>query len=123
MNTMKNTVQLIGNLGNDPETREFPNGNRLTTISVATTERFKGANNEWKEDTQWHRVVAWGRQAERVAQTLRKGSRVALQGRLVHRAYDGKDGQKRYLTEVVLSDFQAMGARAGSGERGPAPSE
>jgi single-strand DNA-binding protein len=108
MSTMRNTVQLIGNLGGDPEAKEFPNGNRLATMNVATTERYK-QGEEWKDDTQWHRVVAWGRQAERVIEKLRKGSKVALQGRLVHRNWEGKDGQKHYMTEVVLSDFQAMG--------------
>ena len=108
MNTMRNTVQLIGNLGGDPEAKELPNGNKLATMSVATTDRYK-QGEEWKDDTQWHRVVAWGKQAERVIEKLRKGSKVALQGRLVHRKWDGKDGQKHYMTEVVLSDFQAMG--------------
>lgn len=108
MNTMRNTVQLIGNLGGDPEAKELPNGNTLATMSVATTDRYK-QGEEWKDDTQWHRVVAWGRQAERVIEKLRKGSKVALQGRLVHRKWEGKDGQTRYMTEVVLSDFQAMG--------------
>lgn len=109
MNTMRNTVQLIGNLGADPETKQLPSGQRMATLRVATTERYKAANNEWKEDTQWHRIVAWGKQAERVAEKLRKGSKIALQGRLVHRQWDAPDGQKRYMTEVVLSDFQMMG--------------
>ena len=109
---MKNTVQLIGNLGNDPETRELPNGNRLTTLNVATTERVKAGKEEWKDDTQWHRVVAWGKLAERVAQMLRKGSKVALQGRLVHRKWETKEGQKRITTEIVMTDFQAMSVNA-----------
>lgn len=108
MNTMKNTVQLIGNLGSDPETREFPNGNKMATLSIATSERVRSGKDQWREETQWHRVVAWGRQAERVAQLLRKGSKVALQGRLVHRKWESKEGQIRYVTEVVLADFQPM---------------
>lgn len=108
MNTMKNTVQLIGFLGSDPESKEFPNGNRMATLSIATTERVRSGKNEWKEETQWHRVVAWGKLAERVSQVLRKGSKVALQGRLVHRKWGSKDGQTRFITEVVLTDLQTM---------------
>lgn len=108
MNSMKNTVQLIGFLGSDPESKEFPNGNRMATLSIATTERVRSGKNEWKEETQWHRVVAWGKLAERVVQTLRKGSKTALQGRLVHRKWESKDGQTRFITEVVLTDFQTM---------------
>ncbi len=99
---------LIGFLGSDPESKEFPNGNRMATLSIATTERVRSGKNEWKEETQWHRVVAWGKLAERVVQTLRKGSKTALQGRLVHRKWESKDGQTRFITEVVLTDFQTM---------------
>lgn len=109
--TMKNKVQLIGNLGKDPEVRELTNGGRVARMSVATSERFKGPDGEWKEDVQWHAVVAWGATAERVSQLLRKGSKVALEGRLVHRSYETKDGQKRYMTEVVVNEFQLMGAK------------
>lgn len=112
MNTMRNTVQLIGHLGCDPETKEFPNGNRMATLSVATTDRVRAGKDEWKDDTQWHRVVAWGKQAERAVLALHKGSKVALQGRLVHRKWEGKDGQTRFITEVVLADFQTMSAPA-----------
>ena len=112
MNTMKNTVQLIGNLGSDPETREFPNGSRMVTLNVATTDRVRSGKDEWKDDTQWHRVIAWGKLAERVVIAMHKGSKIALQGRLVHRKWEGKDGQTRFITEVVLSDFQTMTASA-----------
>jgi single-strand DNA-binding protein len=106
METIKrNNVQLMGNLGNDPEVREVKAGRRMARMSVATNERWKDASGQWKEDVQWHPVVAWGKQADLVAEQLRKGSRVSLEGRLVHRSYEAKDGQKRYVTEVVLSTF------------------
>ncbi len=102
----KNRVQLMGNLGRDPEVKEFEGGKRLMRMSVATTETFNFGGGS-KEDTQWHNVIAWGKTAELAAQQLRKGSRVSLEGRLVHRTYE-KDGQKRYTTEVVMSQFEVM---------------
>ncbi|MBL8009369.1 MAG: single-stranded DNA-binding protein [Flavobacteriales bacterium] len=108
MNTMKNLVQLIGNLGNDPEIKEVSGGRRMARMSVATSESYTNKSGERITDTQWHTVVAWGAQAEQVGNLLHKGSRVALQGKLVHRSYEGKDGQKRYITEVVLSEFQVV---------------
>lgn len=107
--TIRNRVQLMGNLGKDPEVREFDGGKRMARFSVATNERYNLSDGQTKEDTQWHNVVAWGRVAEQAAQQLRKGSRVALEGRLVHRAWE-KDGQKRWSTEVVLTAFQPLNA-------------
>jgi len=109
METMKrNNVQLMGNLGKDPEMKEVNGGRRVARISVATNESWKDASGQWKQDVQWHPVVAWGKQAELVAEQLQKGSRVSLEGRLVHRSYETKDGQKRYVTEVVMSHFKVM---------------
>ncbi len=105
---MKNRVQLMGNLGRDPELKEFEGGKRRLRITVATNETFEYGHGQTKEDTQWHQVVAWGRTAEQAAQVLKKGSRVAIEGRLVHRSYDDKEGQKRYVTEVVMNQFQLM---------------
>lgn len=103
-----NRVQLTGNLGRDPELREFEGGKKKVRFSLATTEQFSFGNGNSKEDTQWHQVVAWGRTAEEVMSALKKGSRVALEGRLVHGSYDTKEGQKRYFTEVVLNQFQVL---------------
>lgn len=108
--TMRNKVQLFGYLGNDPEIKDVGNGRQMARLQVATKDRYK-SGDEWKEDTQWHLVVAWGRQAEQVAQLLHKGSKIAVEGRLVHRDYLDKEGQKRYVTEVVMSDFQLMSMR------------
>ncbi|MCB0772064.1 MAG: single-stranded DNA-binding protein [Flavobacteriales bacterium] len=106
---IRNRVQLMGNLGKDPEVREFEGGKKRARFSLATNERFPYGDGQFKEDTQWHDVVAWGRTAEQVAQ-LRKGSRIAMEGRLVHRTYETKEGQKRYITEVVLNTFQSVEA-------------
>ena|SRR6187399_332014 len=110
--TITNRVQLMGNLGRDPELREFEGGKRKVRFSVATTEQFSFGNGNSKEDTQWHSVVAWGKAADEVMQALKKGSRVSLEGRLVHGSYETKEGQKRYFTEVVLNQFQLVERKA-----------
>jgi len=111
MNTLKNKVSLIGNLGFDPEVREIAKGRKVARISVATNDSYKNASGERVTDTQWHTVVAWGQTAEMVERLLRKGSPVALEGRLVHRSYETKDGTKRYITEVVLNNFQLLAGK------------
>jgi len=117
MNTsMKNKVQLIGNLGGDPELKQVGNGQCLLRLSLATNERFKGADGEWKEDTQWHPIVAWGQRAERLATLVRKGTGLLVEGRLTHRTYETKEGEKRSITEVVMSDFQLIGPKTAGQE-------
>ncbi|HEY0976548.1 MAG TPA: single-stranded DNA-binding protein [Flavobacteriales bacterium] len=109
MNALTNNhVHLIGNLGFDPEVREIAKGRKVARISVATNESYTNAAGERVTDTQWHTVVAWGKTAEQVERLLTKGCPVKLEGRLVHRSYSGKDGLKRYITEVVLSDFEVI---------------
>ena len=108
MKTLNNTVRLIGNLGFDPEVREIAKGRKVARISVATNESYTNAAGEKVTDTQWHTVVAWGQTAEMVERLLRKGSPVMLEGRLVHRSYEAKDGTKRYITEVVMNNFQLL---------------
>ena len=104
MNKLNNNVRLMGNLGFDPEVREIAKGRKVARISVATNEVYTNSQGERVEDTQWHTVVAWGRTAEMVERLLRKGSPIALEGRLVHRSYAGKDGAKRYITELKFSN-------------------
>ena len=111
MNTLTNKVHLIGNLGFDPEVREIAKGRKVARISVATNDSYRNAAGERITDTQWHTVVAWGTTAEAVERLLRKGSPIALEGRLVHRSYETKEGVKRYITEVVLNDFQLLQPR------------
>jgi single-strand DNA-binding protein len=109
MNTLKNNVRLVGNLGHDPEVREIAKGRRVARMSVATNESYRNANGEVVTDTQWHTVVAWGSTADQVKRLLRKGSPVSLEGKLVHRSFAGKDGVKRSVTEVVMSSFAPFG--------------
>lgn len=105
----------IGNVGQDPELQHTSSGTAVTTISVACGERRKDENGEYTDHTEWVRVVCWGRTAENVAQYLRKGREVYVEGRLQTRTYEDKEGQKRRSTEVVA--HQVTFLRGGSGER------
>jgi single-strand DNA-binding protein len=108
MNTLKNTVSLIGNLGGDPEFKTLEGGNVLARFSVATNESYKDKKGEWVTTTQWHNVVAWGKTAELSNKLLKKGAEVALEGKLVNDAYTTKEGDKRYKTEVNLREFMVL---------------
>lgn len=114
MNTsmMKNRVTLIGNLGQDPEIKSIGSGRKMARFRIATNERYKNAKDELVEDTQWHSVVAWGKQAESVEKLLKKGSEVLLEGKLTHGDYTDKDGVKRYTTEVDLQSFLVFDKKA-----------
>jgi len=101
MNT--NRVQLSGNLGNDPEIKTFENS-KLAKFSMATKEEYTTRSGEKSTDTQWHLVIAWGKVAERVEAELKKGSFVSVEGKLVTKNYLDKNGQKRYVTEVVANE-------------------
>lgn len=103
-----NTVRLVGNLGFDPEVREIAPGRKVARLSLATSEKYTNSTGERVTDTQWHTIVAWGRMADQVQRLLTKGVPVAVEGRLVHRSYTGKEGLKRYITEVVLNDFKVI---------------
>ena len=100
MNALKNKVQLIGNLGQDPEIMNMENGTKLAKFSIATSDSYKNAKGEKVEDTQWHNIVAWGKTADIVENYLVKGKQVAVEGKLTHRSYETKDGEKRYITAV-----------------------
>lgn len=105
MNTLKNKVQLVGNLGQNPEVRTTESGKKLARFSVATNESYKNASGEWAKDTQWHNLVAWGKTAELVEKKLQKGNEVIVEGKLVHREYTDKTGIKRKVSEVQVSEL------------------
>ena len=109
MNALKNKVQLIGNLGQDPEIVTMENGTKLAKFSLATTESYKNAKGEKVDDTQWHNIVAWGKTAEIVENYLTKGKQVALEGKLTHRSYETKEGDKRYITEIRCNELLMLG--------------
>ena len=109
MNTLRNKVQLIGNLGNDPEIITMDSGKKLAKFSIATNETYKNAQGEKVTDTQWHNVIAWGKTAEIIEQYVTKGKEVAVEGKLSHRSYDDKEGNKKYTTEVVCNELLLLG--------------
>lgn len=108
MNTLRNKVQLIGNLGQNPEIRTFDNGKSVARFSLATTDSYRDSTGKKITETQWHNLVAWGNLAKIAEKYLIKGSEVAVEGKLTHRVYDDKEGKKKYYTEVVISDLVMM---------------
>ena len=113
-----NKVILIGNVGQDPETRYMPNGNAVTNITLATTETWKDKNSgEQQERTEWHRVTFYQRLAEIVAEYVRKGSKLYVEGRLQTRSWE-QDGVKRYATDIIANEMQMLDSRGGGGNSG-----
>ena len=111
MTSLKNSVQLIGRLGNDPQIRNFDSGKQMATFSLVTNETYYNNKGEKVTDTQWHNIVVWGKKAQIVDDYLKKGSEIALEGKLVNRAYD-KDGEKRYVTEIILNELLMIDKKA-----------
>lgn len=109
MNTMKNRVQLIGHLGQDPEIKNLDGGKKVANITIATNESYKNDKGEKVDQTEWHKVVAWGKTAEIIEKYVTKGKEIAIEGKLTHRSYEDKNGEKRYITEVVASDVMLLG--------------
>lgn len=109
MNALKNRVQLIGNLGNDPEIVTLDSGSKLAKFNIATSDSYKNTQGERVEETQWHHIVAWGKTAEIVENFLTKGKQVAIDGKLVHRSYETKEGEKRYITEIKCNELLMLG--------------
>jgi single-strand DNA-binding protein len=109
MNTLKNKVQLIGNLGKDPEIVNLESGKTLAKFSIATNDSYKNAQGEKVTDTQWHNIIAWGKTAQIVEKYVTKGKEVAIEGKLTTRSWEDKDGMKRYITEVVCSELLMLG--------------
>ena len=110
MSNLRNNVKLIGRVGVRPEKREVGNGYTLTRFSIATNESTKDkVTGEWKNNTTWHNVLAWGKTAERICMQLDKGSEVAIEGKLVSKTYESKDGVKRTNIDIEISDFVSIG--------------
>ena len=112
MYALKNKVQLIGNLGNAPEVKTLESGKKMARFSVATNENYRNAKGEKVTETQWHNLVAWGKVAEIVEKFLTKGKEVAIEGKLINRSYNDKEGNKRYITEIQVNELLLLGAKA-----------
>jgi len=110
-----NKVILIGNLGRDPEVRYLPSGDAVANLNLATTEKWKDKNGDQQEQTEWHRVAFFGRQAEICGEYLKKGSSVYVEGRLQTRKWTDKDGNERYTTEIRGDRMQMLSGRGGGG--------
>ena len=106
---MKNRVQLIGRVGQDPEVKTLEGGKKLATITIATNDVYYKENGDKVEQTEWHRVTAWGKTAEIIEKYVTKGREIGIEGKLTHRSYDDKNGEKRYVTEIVANEDLLLG--------------
>ena len=106
-----NKVILVGNLGKDPELRYTPSGTAVATFSLATTERYKDREGNKQTKTEWHNIVAWRQLAEICGKYLHKGKQIYVEGKIQNRSYDDRDGNKRYISEVVVNEMQMLGSR------------
>jgi len=111
MYALRNKVQLIGHLGNEPEVKVTEKGKKWVRFSLATNETYRNTQGEKITETQWHQLVAWGKMAEIAGKYLLKGREVAVEGKLVNRSYTDKEGIKRYITEILVSEILLLGAR------------
>jgi len=109
MSTLRNKVQLIGNLGNDPEIIMLESGKKLAKFSLATNESYTNNQGERITQTDWHNIVAWNKTADIIEKYIVKGKEVAVEGKLTTRNYETKEGEKRYITEVVVSELLMLG--------------
>jgi len=112
MYALKNKVQLIGNLGNNPEIKTLDGGKKMAKFSIATNESYRSATGEKVTETQWHSLVAWGKLAEIIEKYISKGSEVAVEGKLTYRTYNDKDGNKKYFTEIQVNELLMLGEKS-----------
>lgn len=103
-----NKIQLLGNLGKDPQTGQTSSGKSFTRGSIATTRSYKNPEGKWIDETQWHQFVLWGPPAERFAKSCKKGNKLFLEGRMTYRSYEAQDGSKRYVSEVLVNSFENL---------------
>lgn len=111
MNNLRNRVQLIGHVGNTPEVKNFGDGKTVARLNIATNEVYINKEGEKVTETQWHNLVAWGKNAKFIEKYLNKGQEIAIEGKLTSRSWDDKDGVKRYVTEVVVNEMMMIGSK------------
>tara|TARA_R110002074_G_scaffold399466_1_gene592753 strand:- start:120 stop:458 length:339 start_codon:yes stop_codon:yes gene_type:complete len=110
MSTLRNKVQLIGHVGQEPTITNLDNGKKVVRLSIATNEHYKDGKGEKQTNTNWHSLVAWGKTADIIEKYVTKGKEIAIEGKLTSRSYEDKDGVKRYVTEVVVSEILLLGS-------------
>jgi single-strand DNA-binding protein len=108
LHAMKNKVQLIGHVGQDPEVKTV-NNKKVATLTIATNDFYFNEKGDKVEQTEWHRITAWGKTAEIIEKYVTKGKEIAVEGKLTHRSYDDKDGNKRYVTEILVLELLLLG--------------
>ena len=111
MNRLRNKVQLIGNLGTDPEIKVFDSGKKKAKLALATSDSYRNSNGEKVEQTQWHNVICWGKTADIAEKYLKKGSEVAVDGKILYRSYKDGNGDKKYITEIMISELVMLGKK------------
>lgn len=109
MSTLKNKVQLIGNVGQEPAITALDSGKKVARLSLATNESYKNNKGEKQTDTNWHTVIAWGKTADIIEKYVIKGKEIAVEGKLSSRSYEDKEGNKRFVTEVIVSEILLLG--------------
>ena len=109
MNALRNNVRLIGNLGDDPKVRKLDSGKTVANFSIATNEIYRDSKGEKQSETTWHRLVAWGKNAEVVENYVKKGSEIAIDGKLTNRSWEDKNGEKQYITEILVNSVLLLG--------------
>lgn len=112
MNNLRNKVSLIGRLGAQPEVVTFESGKTVARFAIAVNESYKDKQGNWKEDTQWYTINAWGKTAELAKKMLNKGQEVIIEGRLVNNSYENKEGEKRYNTIINANEFLILSPKA-----------
>ena len=112
MSTLKNNVQLIGNVGGEPTITNLECGKKVARLSIATNEYYKNTQGEKQTDTNWHTLVAWGKTAEIIEKYVTKGKEIAVRGKLTSRSYETNEGEKRNVTEVVVNELLLLGTNA-----------
>ena len=123
MNTLKNRVQLIGNLGQDPETKNLESGKKLVRFTLATSDSYKNSDGQKVSETTWHNIVAWNGLADIAGKYLKKGKEVAVEGRIVYRTYEDKKGATKNITEIVLNDLILLRSGKETGKNDPGKDE
>ena len=110
MNTLRNSVRLYGNVGQEPEVKTLENGNKMAKFSLATSEKFKNQKGELVEETTWHNLVVWGKSVDTIEKYVNKGDKLSIEGKLTNRSYEAKDGTKKYFTEIMVNEFLLAGS-------------
>ncbi|MDN3595573.1 single-stranded DNA-binding protein [Zunongwangia endophytica] len=111
MSNLRNQVQLIGNVGNTPEITNLDNGKKVARLSLATNDYYRIQNGESIQDTQWHQLVAWNKKAELIENYVTKGKEIAMEGKLISRSYQDKEGHTRYITEILVQEILLLGTK------------